>query len=133
MSEFDECETCGRSDTVEIGRCSRHMRSKESLTMSSQDDPRQNRATWSDSWLTADDARSQRADDRQPRQQREQARAHTLERETQARILIATMQARNKQTRRQRKTRALTFAALLLAMALGILGLLTSSPIPGIG
>ena len=101
--------------------------------MSSQYDPRHNRATWSNSWLTADDARSQRADDRQPRQQREQARAHTLERETQARALVSTMRARQAQARRQRKTRALTLATLLLAMAAGILGLLTSSPMPGIG
>ena len=101
--------------------------------MSSHHDPRHDRATWANSWLTADDARSQRATGADPLQQREQTRAHTLERETQVRILVATMQARHKQNRRTRLTRALTFAALLLAMALGILGLLTSSPMPGIG
>ena len=101
--------------------------------MSSHQDPRQNRAAWSDSWLTADDARSQRADDRQLLQKREQARLYAPEREFEVSALATTMQARRKQNRRTRLTRALTFAALLLAMALGILGLLTSSPMPGIG
>ena len=101
--------------------------------MSSQHDPRQNRAAWSDSWLTADDARSQRADDRQLLQKREQARLYAPEREFEVSALATTMQARRKQNRRARLTRALTFAALLAAMALGILGLLTSSPMPGIG
>jgi len=90
--------------------------------MSSQDDPRHNGDDWANSWLTPEDVRS-----------RPQIFPFIVDSRHNAETLAILIQARNKQTRRERKTRALTLAALVLAMALGILGLLTSSPMPGIG
>lgn len=90
--------------------------------------------TWPDEWLTPDEARAVRADERS-----REIGAAPVRMPMAAYVAMARARDRAayleiiRTNRRVRLRRALWWLAVLAALALGIAGLMLTAPIPGIG